>query len=81
MRRGFTSNIILLMFYAAPLGSLVEVVQTRCSGLLVWQLSLMSILNGLLWVLYGLVSLPYKSLKVRKLQNSASVGGFIWWHI
>ena len=46
----------LFLLAGAPLASMVKVIQTRCSGPLVWQLSLMSILNGSLWVAYGLVT-------------------------
>lgn len=37
--------------------SVVKVIQTRCSGPLIWQMSMMSLMNGLLWLIYGLVCL------------------------
>ena len=44
-----------LLFYASPLSAMASVVRTRSSAALVWQLSVMSVANGSLWVLYGLV--------------------------
>ncbi len=38
-----------------PLLSVVQVIRTRCSGPLIWQMSMMSLINGILWLVYGLV--------------------------
>ena len=66
------------MLAGAPLASVVKVIQTRCSGPLVWQLSIMSILNGSLWVAYGLVtpvhlrSQCWSSILIRQSHNQTS---------
>ena len=53
--RGITSNGILLVFYCSPLTALLQVFRTRSSSSLHLPLSIMTILNGSLWVGYGLV--------------------------
>lgn len=50
---GFTSNAILIIFYAAPLSTCLEVLRTRCSASLNLPLSVMNVINGSLWVVYG----------------------------
>lgn len=51
---GFTANAILLIFYAAPLSTVLEVVRTRSSATLNLPLSVMNVVNGSLWLVYGL---------------------------
>ncbi len=45
---------ILLIYYAAPLSVLAKVLSTKSSASLHWPLSVMSCVNGALWVSYGL---------------------------
>jgi hypothetical protein len=47
---------ILAIYYVAPLTSLVKVCRERDSSSLYWPLCLTNLLNGLLWFVYGLVS-------------------------
>ncbi|KAL4452035.1 hypothetical protein ABPG75_007697 [Micractinium tetrahymenae] len=51
---GFTSNAILIIFYASPLSTCLEVLRTRCSASLNLPLSVMNVINGTLWVIYGI---------------------------
>lgn len=51
---GFTSNAILLIFYASPLSTVLEVVRSRSSATLNLPLSVMNVINGTLWLVYGL---------------------------
>lgn len=51
---GFAANGILLVFYASPLSSLLEVFQTRSNATIHLNMAIMTILNGALWVAYGL---------------------------
>lgn len=51
---GFTSNAILLIYYAAPLSVLLSVINTRNAATLSWPLSIMQIINGSMWLGYGL---------------------------
>ena len=53
--RGITANVVLLIYYSAPLTTMKEVILTRNSASLYWPLSMMNVLNGLLWVGYGRV--------------------------
>ncbi len=54
--RGYQAVGVLLIFYSAPLSALAEVLRSRSSATLYWPLSVMSCVNGSLWVAYGLVS-------------------------
>ncbi len=45
--------VILLIFYAAPLSSIAEVLRSRSSAALNEPLAFMAIVNGLLWSAYG----------------------------
>ena len=57
---GFTANAILLIYYAAPLSTIVAVVRTRSAATLHLPLAVMQIVNGGLWLGYGLaVSDPF----------------------
>lgn len=57
---GFTANGILLMYYGAPLSTIVTVVKTKSSRTLNLPLSIMQTINGCLWLGYGLaVSDPF----------------------
>jgi solute carrier family 50 protein (sugar transporter) len=51
---GFTANAILLVYYAAPLSTIITVVRTRNSASLHMPLSIMNTINGVLWLVYGL---------------------------
>jgi solute carrier family 50 protein (sugar transporter) len=51
---GFTSNAILLIYYAAPLSTILHVLATRCSATLHLGLAIMQLINGGAWVGYGL---------------------------
>ncbi len=54
--RGITANVVLLIYYSAPLTTVKEVLVSRSSSSLYWPLCMMNVLNGLLWVGYGRVS-------------------------
>lgn len=57
---GFTANGILLMYYGAPLSTVVTVVKTKSSKTLNLPLCIMQTINGCLWLGYGLaVSDPF----------------------
>lgn len=51
---GYLAVFILLCYYSSPLSTLGTVLSTRSSASLYWPLSLMSCVNGSLWVAYGL---------------------------
>ncbi|KAL3130843.1 hypothetical protein ABBQ38_000175 [Trebouxia sp. C0009 RCD-2024] len=59
---GITANVVLLIYYSAPLTTIKQVIVTRSSASLYWPLCMMNVLNGILWFGYG-----------RALQNR-----FIW---
>ncbi|GBF97258.1 hypothetical protein Rsub_09949 [Raphidocelis subcapitata] len=50
---GFVTVAILLIFYAAPLSSIAEVLSTRSSAALNEPLAFAAIVNGALWAAYG----------------------------
>ncbi|PSC71016.1 cysteine desulfurase [Micractinium conductrix] len=56
---GFTANAILIIFYAAPLSTVMGVLRTRSSATLNLPLSVMNIINGGLWLVYGLAITDY----------------------
>ena len=56
---GYTANAILLIYYAAPLSTILEVVRSKCSSTLHWPLVLMNTINGALWLAYGLAIHDY----------------------
>eukprot|EP00890_Picochlorum_soloecismus_P003403 jgi/Picsp_1/4063/NSC_01574-R1_protein len=51
---GFTANAILLMYYAAPLSTVITVIKTKSTASLNLPLGIMQTVNGLLWFGYGL---------------------------
>ena len=51
---GFTANGILLLYYAAPLSTVVSVVRTRSAKSINLPLACAQCVNGLLWLGYGL---------------------------
>lgn len=51
---GYTSNAILLLFYSSPLSTILLVLRTRNSSSLQLPLSVMNIINGSLWLVYGI---------------------------
>lgn len=56
---GYTANAILLIYYAAPLSTILEVLRTKSSSTLHWPLVLMNTINGALWLAYGLAIHDY----------------------
>lgn len=56
---GYLAVGILLIYYAAPLSVLAKVLTTKSSAALYWPLSVMSCVNGSLWVCYGLAVNDY----------------------
>ncbi len=52
--RGWAANIILVLFYMSPLATLWGVLRRRDASSIHWPLALMTVINGLLWVFYGL---------------------------
>ena len=51
---GFTANGILLLYYAAPLSTIVSVVKTKSAKSINLPLACAQCVNGLLWLGYGL---------------------------
>jgi len=51
---GFTANGILLLYYAAPLSTVVSVIKTKSATSINLPLACMQCLNGALWLGYGL---------------------------
>ena len=57
---GFTANGILLIYYGAPLSTIVSVIKTKSSRSLNLPLCVMQCVNGSLWLGYGIaVSDPF----------------------
>lgn len=51
--RGWSANVILVLFYLSPLATLWGVLRRRDASSIHWPLALMTVINGLLWVFYG----------------------------
>ena len=51
---GYVANVLLLLYYAAPLSTLAKVVRQKSSASINVPLSFMSVVNGGLWSSYGL---------------------------
>lgn len=51
---GFTANAILLLYYAAPLSTVITVLRTHSAASLHLPLAIMQLVNGSLWFGYGL---------------------------
>lgn len=51
--RGWSANVILVLFYLSPLATLWGVFRRRDASSIHWPLALMTVINGLLWVFYG----------------------------
>jgi solute carrier family 50 protein (sugar transporter) len=51
---GFTANAILLVYYTAPLSTIITVLRTKSAATLHFPLAIMQIINGGLWFGYGL---------------------------
>ena len=45
------------MYYGAPLSTMAEVIRTRNSASILLPLTLMNLINALLWTTYGVVGL------------------------
>mmetsp|Transcript_8519 Transcript_8519/g.24439 ORF Transcript_8519/g.24439 Transcript_8519/m.24439 type:complete len:271 (-) Transcript_8519:129-941(-) len=54
---GLNTNIILLLYYAAPLSAMYRVIQDRSAASLNWPMSLANLANGTTWFVYGLYGL------------------------
>jgi solute carrier family 50 protein (sugar transporter) len=52
-KRGVVAVAILLVFYAAPLSGVAEVLRARNSAALNEPLAAMAVINGSLWSAYG----------------------------
>jgi solute carrier family 50 protein (sugar transporter) len=50
---GFSANVVLFLFYSAPLSVIASVIRTRCAKELLLPLSVLSTINGLCWTVYG----------------------------
>uniref|UniRef100_A0A7S3NR04 Sugar transporter SWEET1 n=1 Tax=Aureoumbra lagunensis TaxID=44058 RepID=A0A7S3NR04_9STRA len=51
---GYLANIILIIFYAAPLSTLADVLATKSAASIYAPLSIIAGVNSALWVIYGL---------------------------
>ena len=51
---GYIANFVLVIFYGAPLSTLRDVLKTKSAASIYAPLSLLSGINGALWVTYGL---------------------------
>jgi uncharacterized protein with PQ loop repeat len=49
------ANVVLFMYYTSPLSTLADVLRHRDSSSLTLPMSVMNVVNGLLWLVYGLV--------------------------
>jgi uncharacterized protein with PQ loop repeat len=49
------ANVVLFMYYMSPLSTLADVLRHRDSSSLTLPMSVMNVVNGLLWVVYGFV--------------------------
>lgn len=58
LRRGLNCNIILLIYYGAPLSMIVKVVRTKSSSALHFPMVLANFVNGSMWFMYGLWVTP-----------------------
>jgi len=56
---GLLCNLILVLYYSAPLSTLVSVVKTKSSSSLHWPSCLMNLINGTCWVAYGFAIQDY----------------------
>lgn len=54
--RGTAGNVVTLIYYAAPLSTMAEVIRTRNSASILMPLCIMNMLNAGLWTTYGFVS-------------------------
>ena len=59
IRAGSVAVFNLLVFYASPLSNLVAVVKTRDASSIYAPLSVISVINGSLWTIYGLFIQDY----------------------
>lgn len=51
----FAANTILFFYFAAPLSTMLHVLRSRDSASLVLPLCVMNTINGVLWLIYGMV--------------------------
>ncbi|TPX39259.1 hypothetical protein SeMB42_g03559 [Synchytrium endobioticum] len=56
---GCVTTVILVLFYLAPLSTLMHIIQTKDSSSVSIPLAVTSLVNGLLWGLYGLALADY----------------------
>ncbi|KXZ52053.1 hypothetical protein GPECTOR_10g1076 [Gonium pectorale] len=58
--QGLAGNVVCLIYYAAPLSTMWEVIRTRNSASILVPLTMMNTLNAALWTTYGIAVLdPY----------------------
>mmetsp|Transcript_22388 Transcript_22388/g.56985 ORF Transcript_22388/g.56985 Transcript_22388/m.56985 type:complete len:240 (-) Transcript_22388:1105-1824(-) len=50
---GMAGNVVTLIYYAAPLSTMAEVIRTRNSASILLPLCIMNMLNAALWTTYG----------------------------
>lgn len=51
---GYVANGLLLLYYASPLTTMSQVIKKKSSASLNWPVSMMNVVNGTLWLFYGL---------------------------
>lgn len=50
---GYVANGLLLLYYASPLTTMSKVIKDKSSASLNWPVSFMNVMNGSLWLVYG----------------------------
>lgn len=53
--RGFTSNVVTIAYYGAPLSTMFTVIRSRSSASIYLPMCLANLVNTLLWIGYGFV--------------------------
>lgn len=51
---GYTANGILIVYYTAPLSTVVTVIRSKNASSIHWPMAIMNCVNGSLWLGYGL---------------------------
>eukprot|EP00959_Pyramimonas_sp_CCMP1952_P011372 238695-Pyramimonas_sp.AAC.1 len=52
---GLMGNLVLLVYYAAPLSTMWEIIKTRNASSIFWPMSMANCANGFCWTVYGIV--------------------------
>jgi uncharacterized protein with PQ loop repeat len=55
--RGFTCNAITIAYYGAPLSTMFQVIRSRSSSSIYLPMCIANLVNTLLWIGYGFVSI------------------------